>query len=298
VFFTEVRRIILSALFDSRQVRQSQACIRCCNSETAVSQERIDDLTRWLCAPDPLSNYQKAKKQRQVGTCLWFLEGKQYAQFRNGTARFMWLHGILGCGKSVLSSIILDDLFQFCQSQYRWMVAYFYFDFSDSQKQTPEAMARSIITQLVRKCSMIPYSLYALFSQYQQSSQQQSVELYLRVLKDVIHSFPRVYLVLDALDECGSRTELTDLLTVMAEWKIETLQLLVTSRKVRDIERCLEDVVEEKYIISLQSDMIDSDIQLYIRERLCNDKDLRKWRKDGELQDEIEKMLVRGAHGM
>jgi KaiC/GvpD/RAD55 family RecA-like ATPase len=248
--------------------------------------------------PDPSANYRKAKKQRQVGTGLWLLEGEQYAQFRNGTARFMWLHGIPGCGKSVLSSTILDDLFQFCQSQEGWTVAYFYFDFSDPQKQTPDAMVRSIITQLVRKCSIIPYSLDALFSQYQRSSQQLSVEVYLGVLKDIIHSFPRIYLVLDALDECGSRTELTGLLTEMAEWRIESLQLLVTSRKERDIEHCLEDLVEENYTVSLQSDIVDSDIQLYIQERLCNDKDLRKWRKDGELQDEIEQTLLKGAHGM
>jgi NACHT domain len=210
----------------------------------------------------------------------------------------MWLHGIPGCGKSVLSSTILDDLFQFCQSQEGYVAAYFYFSFSDPQKQARELMIRSIIAQLIQRRSMIPNSLDTLFSLYPKNSQQASIEAYLRALRDLIQDFPRVYLVLDALDECGNRTELTDILTTIAEGKIDTLHLLVTSRKERDIERSLEDLVEEKCMISLRSQVVDKDVQLYIRERLCNDKDLQKWRKDRELQDEIENTLLNGAHGM
>lgn len=210
----------------------------------------------------------------------------------------MWLHGIPGCGKSILSSTILEDLFESCQPQPGHVVAYFYFDFSDPQKQAAEAMVKSIITQLIRKCSTIPNVLDVLFSQYHRGSQQPSLEAYFEVLKDLIHDFPRVYLVLDALDECSNWTELTDILVSISKWRIETLHLLVTSRKERELERCLEDLVEEKYIIGLQSYIVDSDIQLYIRERLCSDKDLQKWRKSSDLQDEIENTLLEGSRGM
>ena len=145
---------------------------------------------------------------------------------------------------------------------------------------------------------MIPNSLDTLFSQYRKAQQQPSIEAYLGALKDLVQDLPRVYLVLDALDECGRRTELTETLTTVAKWKIGTLQLLMTSRKERDLERCLEDVVEEQCIVGLQSEIVDRDIQLYIRERLCKDTTLQKWRKDRELQDEIENALLDGAHGM
>ena len=159
-------------------------------------------------------------------------------------------------------------------------------------------MVKSIITQLVRKCSIIPYSLDTLFSQYQRSSQQPSVEVYLGVLKDIIHSFRASTWYWTPWTNAGIGIELTGLLTLMAEWRLRPYSFLLQSRKERDIEHCLEDLVEENYTISLQSDIVDSDIQLYIRERLCEDKGLRKWRKDGELQDEIEKTLLKGAQGM
>jgi hypothetical protein len=203
-----------------------------------------------------------------------------------------------GCGKSILSSTVLEDLFDFCKLQQGYVVAYFYFDFSDPQTQDPEAMVRSVIAQLIRKCSVTPNSLDTLFSQHENNNQKPSIETYLEALKDLVQDFPRVYLVLDALDECGSRAELTDILTTMVGWRIPTFNFLVTSRKEQDIEHCLEDLVEKNCIIGLQSDIIDSDIQLYIRERLCTDKHLQKWRKDRELQDEIEKVLIKGSHGM
>jgi Cdc6-like AAA superfamily ATPase len=210
----------------------------------------------------------------------------------------MWLYGIPGCGKSILSSTVLEDLFQSYESQEGNAITYFYFDFSDPQKQSPELMVRSIITQLIRRCSVVPKSLDTLFSSCEKGQQQNSMEAYLECLRETVQEFPHVYLVLDALDECVSKGELMNILTTMAEWRIKTLHMLVTSRKERNIERSLEKLVEEKFIICLQSQIVDKDIRLYVRERLCTDKDLQKWSTNRELQDEIENTLLNGAHGM
>jgi ankyrin repeat protein len=263
-----------------------------------LSDGRVSKIIDWLCAPDPSSNYQKAKKLRQDGTGLWFLQTEQYLRFKDGTAQFMWLHGIPGSGKSVLSSTILEDLFQSCEAQEGSVTAYFYFDFSDPQMQDPKLMVRSMITQLVQRCSFVSESLDTLFASCEKGQRQISTEVCLQVLKNISRDFPRVYLVLDALDECGSRNELIDILTTMAAWRIKTLHLLVTSRKERDIECSLNSLIDEQNIISLQSQIVDKDIRLYISQRLANDKSLHKWRKDRELQKEIENTLMNGAHGM
>jgi NACHT domain len=226
------------------------------------------------------------------------LQGKPYEKFKNGESPFIWLHGIPGCGKSVLSSTIIEDLFQFCQSQPGNVVVYYYFDFSEPQKQVPELMVRSIITQLVRRCGITPQSLRTLFSASKDGRQPVSIDAYLECLRDFTKHFSHVYLVLDALDECRGRGELTDILSAMVRWEVDALQLLVTSRKERVIERSLEDLVEEGNVICLQSQIVDKDIQLYTHERLSNDKDLQKWCKDKELQNDIERALAEGSHGM
>jgi hypothetical protein len=104
--------------------------------------------------------------------------------------------------------------------------------------------------------------------------------------------------VLDALDECTQRAELMEMIETMVGWKIQNLHLLVTSRRERDIESSLEGFVDPQNSICLQSEVVDKDIQRYVRQRLSNDKRLRKWEKDSSMIGQIENVLISGAKGM
>jgi len=93
-----------------------------------------EKIHQWLSPPDPLLNYQKALKQRQADTGLWFLESSQYGKWKTDPTSFLWLHGIPGCGKTILSSTVLENVFQYRADDPTKVVAYFYFDFNDAQK--------------------------------------------------------------------------------------------------------------------------------------------------------------------
>jgi hypothetical protein len=261
----------------------------------------VDEIVRTLSAPDPSTNYWRAKETRQPKTGLWFLESDQYRSLKDGQVQAIWLHGIPGCGKSVLSSTIIDDLHQPCGSGTRSIVVYFYFDFSDPLKRTPDSMIRSIITQLVQNVSVIPDAVAVLFSLLESSNRQGSVEEYLIALQYLVQVFPRVFLVLDALDECDRQgtgvKELRKILKTITQWNIKTLHLIITSRRERDIESWLDGLVRSPNIISLQGDIVDKDIQLYVRDRIDNDEYFKKWKRYPRLQVEIENAL-KGAHGM
>ena len=107
---------------------------------------------------------------------------------------------------------------------------------------------------------------------------------------------PRTYILLDALDECSDRTEIMDMIQAMTKWN--SLRLLVTSRRERDIEDSLAQYVIEENKICLQSSLVDQDIQLYVRQRLSQDKRLIKWKKDAHIMSAIESALMNGANGM
>jgi hypothetical protein len=92
--------------------------------------------------------------------------------------------------------------------------------------------------------------------------------------------------------------ELLDTLKTIADWKDDALHLLVTSRKERDIESSLENIVDTQNTICLKSALVDKDIFKYVHQRLSDDKNLRKWQKDTEVRDEIEMALMKGPHGM
>ncbi|KAH7065082.1 hypothetical protein B0J12DRAFT_24715 [Macrophomina phaseolina] len=262
-----------------------------------LTDAKLTKIRKWLSAPDPSLNYQKAQKQRQAGTGLWFLESDQYAQWKTNAASFLWLHGIPGCGKTILSSAILHDVHQHCDNDPGKVVAYFYFDFNDVQKQNPELMLRSLICQLSYQCVKIPASLDALFS-CDSGQRQPSQHALMEVVHQTMQEFPHVYIVLDALDECSERGELADILETIAAWQLQNLHVLVTSRKERDIESSLTTFIDQQRVISLHSELVDRDIQKYVWQRLSDDKSLKKWQKDATVRQEIEAALTKGAHGM
>jgi hypothetical protein len=117
-------------------------------------------------------------------------------------------------------------------------------------------------------------------------------------LRQMISGMPHVYLVFDALDECGTRNELLEILTTIAGWNVKNLHIFLTSRKERDTEISLTEFINSENIICIQSELVDPDIRAYISERLCKDNDLRKWHKDIEIRDQIEHALMDKAGGM
>jgi Cdc6-like AAA superfamily ATPase len=211
---------------------------------------------------------------------------------------WIWLYGIPGCGKTILSSTVIQDVFQHCEGDPGKAVVYFYFDFNDAEKQKPELMIRALICQLSEQCVKIPVTLEALYMACDKGNRRPSIDALMSVLRHMVQEFPQLYLILDALDECAGREELLDILEQIAGWQLDRMHVLVTSRKEQDIESSLSVIVDPKHVICLQSQIIDKDIRKFIRQKLSDDKSLKKWHKSIDIRQEIETTLIQGAHGM
>jgi Cdc6-like AAA superfamily ATPase len=255
-------------------------------------------IRQWLSAPDPSTNYQKALKLRQADTGLWLLKSDVYIEWKRSATTPLWLYGIPGCGKTILSSTILEDVLQHCQDDPGKAAAYFFFDFNDAKKQDPEIMVRSLLCQLSEQVIKIPPSLDALFSSCESGQRQPSTDALMKALRLITQDLPQIYIVLDALDECTQRSELMEMLETIIGWKVTNLHLVVTSRREHDIESSLVKFVDSQNQICLQSTVVDKDIQLYVRQRLSKDRRLQKWGKDASTKAQIEDVLMGEAKGM
>ncbi|KAH9880790.1 hypothetical protein IAQ61_001084 [Plenodomus lingam] len=261
-------------------------------------QKNLGKIYSWLGAPDPSTNYHKADKQRQTGTGLWLLKSAKFKDWKESAASQLWLYGIPGCGKTILSSTVIKDLQQHCRNNVHMVTAYFYFDFNDIHKQDAELMLCSLLCQLVQSSVVVPESVDALFSSCNNGQRKPSANALLEVIQQVTKGFTQVYFVLDALDECAQRKELMDMLETVAGWQLGNVHLLITSRKERDIEGSLEVYIKEEETVCLQMDVVNKDIQRYVRQRLSDNKRLAKWNKNAATREEIETALMSGAHGM
>jgi hypothetical protein len=260
--------------------------------------EELEKIQKWLSPVDPSTNYQKALKQRQANTGLWFLKSDRYAKWKTEPGSFLWLYGIPGAGKTILSSTILHDLQDSCQQDSNKAIIYFYFDFNDSQKQHTEAMHKSLIIQILQQSKEIPPRLRELYSLHVKAQRQPPADALLTALGQLIESFLHVYIVLDALDECADREELMETLALLSRWRLPSNHLIVTSRREWDIEQTIQRIASPQGKVCLESKVVDEDIRQYIRQRLVDDQALRKWRGDSTLLHEIETALIQGSQGM
>ena len=64
----------------------------------------------WLSPLDPSINFNRALKQRHQGSGQWLIQGDKYSAWKNEQSSFLWLYGIPGCGKTILSSTVVENL--------------------------------------------------------------------------------------------------------------------------------------------------------------------------------------------
>lgn len=172
-------------------------------------------------------------------------------------------------------------------------MVYFYFDFSDSHRQSVKSLVSSLLGQLSSQLPNLPSCVESLYDRYEENGHQPVDKELKAALVAVIEVFPDVYVLLDALDECTERDELMELLDELLLQEIEGLHLLTTSRREREIEDGFHD--HQPVQINLEEQM-DEDITLRIRGRLS--KDLRLKRLPQPIKADIEVALRDGAQGM
>ncbi|KAH7080197.1 hypothetical protein BKA63DRAFT_541158 [Paraphoma chrysanthemicola] len=279
----------------SRNIKDAQSTVQDMSSE-----QRRGRIAQWLSPSDPSTSYNKALQQRQSGTGLWFLQANAYIKWKMQPRSTLLLYGMPGCGKTVLSSTIIEDL----QNSFPHPnLLYYYFDFSDSTKQTLDNMVRSFVNQLDCMHQDTPEQLALLFSTCEQTRCQPRLESLCQVLFQIMDSLEDVYVVIDALDECGTRTGLYS--EGLLSWIMELLgsvsrnvHFLATSRPEHDIETKLNDLATEQNVIPIQGKLLDNDIHAYIRTRIRVGHGLKRWRQHTAVQEEIEYALMQQANGM
>jgi hypothetical protein len=153
-----------------------------------------------------------------------------------------------------------------------------------------------MISQLSR--NNLHSSLLLLYEECDSGSRRPSTEELKDALQAILNDSTEVYIILDALDECPGteRDEIMELLADIVDCRLPQLHVLFTSRKERDINEGLLPL--HPIEVSLESALIDRDIQHYIEQRLNRKTRLRKMCGDARVREEILRTLIGGANGM
>ncbi|KAI9794829.1 MAG: hypothetical protein M1816_002957 [Peltula sp. TS41687] len=262
---------------------------------TNTAQDRI---LHWLTQVDPSLNHLAARKKHESGTGQWFIQGPEFKAWKESPNSLLWLHGKPGSGKTILSSSAIQDIEQENATKPKSAMAYFYFSFTDAQKQSFSNFLCSIIAQLCRQTS-IPRLLEDLYSKHQ-PARPPSAALE-AVLDFVLTDSKDAYIIMDALDECPKETDKQEREDVL-QWvkticssSFDSLHLMITSRMQLDIEDALVPLLRQ-VPISIEASLIGEDIRKYVDSQIANDRRLKTL--DDASKEFIRSKLVSGADGM
>ncbi|KAK5058715.1 hypothetical protein LTR84_010979 [Exophiala bonariae] len=282
------------------------------------SKERYFETMRWLAPPNVVNAYHTALERREIGTGHWFLHSGQFETWRTSDASCLWLHGDVGCGKTILCAAIIEEISTKSTSQsVPDNLIYFYFAFDNVQCQSLSGFLRSMLSQLCPKDGVLP-QLAGLFKKYSPefpSSRELRLTL-IAILRDLcgnshakqetiaqgegdrgIQELNHTFLVLDALDEIpyARREPVLKLLQSLSELQLPRLHILVTSRAERDIESGFVNCSRWRGL-TISRDNVQIDINIYISSQIEASSKLQS--QSESIKEAIKKRLVTEADGM
>ncbi|KAJ6477137.1 hypothetical protein C8R47DRAFT_654677 [Mycena vitilis] len=267
------------------------------NTIQLVNSARKAELRGWFQAVDMKEKQHATHALRHDDTGRWVLEDTKFAKWKEQPG-CLWIRGISGTGKSVLSSIAIDHLFDYRREKVansnsatpNFGIAYFYFDFRDETKQRVETMLRSIIMQLSEQ-SPTPYSV---LDQHFKSCQGGKLPTYsdlLVMLNSVLAQFAGTYVVLDALDECSEHDDLVQSISTLRGWGKPVHLLVASQPRTLFLESA---VFDEASVVLLESETTHSDILQFVESELASKSKLKHIKKAKDAAPKI----VNKSNGM
>ncbi|KAH7012720.1 uncharacterized protein B0I36DRAFT_436694 [Microdochium trichocladiopsis] len=276
----EERRI--SEVLSSAQKGLERLHLTVNETKTAVvtmeHNDRLAQLDRWLRPPDPSTNFNHARKQWHEGSGLWFLNSAAFNEWKHGSHRHLWLHGLAGCGKTVLSATIVDHL----RKMDDCVTLEFYFDFNDTAKQKMDGVLRSLLFQLYKLGSRSK-DLDSLYQSHLDGQRQPDTPTLTNCLRAMIKGSKTTYVILDALDECLERNH---------------VHLIATGRPEEEFLSFIPGWLGKEHCLPLDKNAVNADIRSYVTARLEQSSDFVDKGLSQDLLEQIRNKVGDRADGM
>ena len=246
---------------------------------------RIED---WLSPVDFKYRHREILKGAQAGTRQWLFDSKKFRSWVDADRGTLWCPGIPGAGKTVTSSIIIDNL----QSEYKnenVAVTCLSCNYRDRAAQSAEMFMANLLKQIVQQKRTVSTELIIRYNE-RERGRPTFAELATLFSQEMRH-FSKVFVVIDALDETSEHEDIRRL--VLSELQNLQVNLLVTSRYEKSIEQRLEKA--ERLEICATA----ADIQTYVTARIPSEPLLaRHIQADPTLEETIVNKIIEKSQGM
>ncbi|EWZ86563.1 hypothetical protein FOWG_10125 [Fusarium oxysporum f. sp. lycopersici MN25] len=262
-------------------------------SKTEPNEPTATVLIDWLmrqaeCSPlDVNRQHLEIVNQATPDTGKWILDNQEIQQWQDPSItshRCLGIYGILGSGKTVLVSLIIDAIKAEIKEKSDTACIYFYFHEGDDKSPPAARIWSTLLLQLLQHQGTTDLA-QDLKSKYNNSFRGTApihpIE-YFNLFKAQASKFKIVYLIIDALDSCtNSEGERTRQRMQEALRKLpQNIRFLFTSRSdslIRDLG------ISQRLHITPH----ESDIRRYVTDQINRDLELHRVLADAAYQDEV-----------
>ncbi|KAI9720936.1 MAG: hypothetical protein M1828_005506 [Chrysothrix sp. TS-e1954] len=293
----------LLKLGEHREALSRQALIEHMSREKAawgLLEQRNDEkrhrkLLQSLFVFDYTARHRMLCGSRHGATCSWILQHPTYLQWaEQPSSEMLIIEGIPGCGKSIMTSFIIEKALTATNGS---KICYHHCDYADERTLDPANILSSLAYQLLEK-SAIPHEACIVLEDRPHKYVAIDMSTALKVLQPVCPLFASIVFYLDGFDELRDQAQKVIL---------ESLQEIMSDHSCFKIAvscRTETNSLRNRALVStprlrLQSSLLGSDIELFIRDTIETKKISGSWLKmDHKLESEVLSFLLERAKDM
>ena len=266
-------------------------------AEMREQERRTTDILDWLAPTSSLHKHRDLQVRRAEGTGRWFLEHRDFLDWTDeASASYDVLCvGGPGAGKSVLASHVVD----FLRTKYKDQdvaIAYYYYDYSEQQNQHPSAFASSLLRQLISPGENVPSTVAEFYQRTRNAVKDQTwFHDLLKLMRRVVSTFRRSFIIVDALDEADIHTQRSGFFEVIGAIRPLSGSRVKVLATTRPHVFSLLNKFQDPVTIEILAD--PEDLRRYLTQTIKEHPESEEL-MDTELREHVLDMLTKNANGL
>ncbi|RPB22653.1 hypothetical protein L211DRAFT_788395, partial [Terfezia boudieri ATCC MYA-4762] len=265
--------------------------------------DRVLELLRMLTPLEPLKRHQDVKLLRTKNAAAWLLGLESFCKWRDSNTtpvekggRVFSCYGIPGAGKTVISSVVIDNIYSQNKVYSNIGIACLYADYKDQSNQTLAHILGSFLRQFLTTASeCIPDALFEKLDVILKQGGKVGTEDIMALLKIRLQQLKRAFICIDAVDELDPNVQrqLFDVLRELGT-NYDNTRLFLTGRGhiESEVQKRLHVLQKHQVVITAS----EQDIQEFLEQQIKDD--LNPDAMDKVLAKDIIDKIIKKSQGM